>query len=113
MQITVESQPLAWRKSTFCATGECVEISRQNGKISLRSTAHPGKSVECTPAEWQAFMAAARLGEFDDLADPPGDGVPQQLQVPTRRGIRRWRRQLKNINQVDNAAIRTPHRNDD
>ena len=56
-----------WRKATFCAAGECVEISRQDDRIVLRNSALPRAVVRYTPEEWRAFVAGLRAGEFDDL----------------------------------------------
>lgn len=56
-----------WRKSSFCASSECAEVARDGGEIVLRSSARPGL-VRLSPAEWEAFLAGVRAGEFDDLA---------------------------------------------
>jgi len=67
-------QPV-WRKASFCASGECVEVAQRGGMIVLRSSNHPGRisvglrrRVHYTPQEWRAFVRGVKAGEFDDLA---------------------------------------------
>jgi hypothetical protein len=67
-------QPM-WRKASFCASGECVEVAQRNGMIVLRSSngprgisAGPRRHVRYTAQEWQTFVRGVKAGEFDDLA---------------------------------------------
>ena len=63
-----------WRKTSFCASGECVEVARLNDMIVLRSTQGPRgismgpRRVQYTPEEWRSFVLGVKAGEFDDLA---------------------------------------------
>ena len=64
-----------WRKSSFCASGECVEAARLKGMIVLRSTNGPrgvsfgpSRRVRYTAEEWRSFVLGVKAGEFDDLA---------------------------------------------
>lgn len=57
-----------WRKSTYSnAYGNCVEVdTRPNGDIVVRDSKDPsGPVLVFTPAEWAAFTAGVRDGEFD------------------------------------------------
>ncbi len=56
-----------WRKSTFSANGSCVEVARNlPGIIAVRDSKDPdGPALVFTPAEWDAFAAGVRAGEFD------------------------------------------------
>jgi hypothetical protein len=56
-----------WRKSTFCASGECVEVAQHNGMIVLRDAEQPRGNVRYTAEEWRAFVRGIKAGEFDDL----------------------------------------------
>lgn len=63
-----------WRKASFCASGECVEVAQRNGMIVLRSSngprgisAGPRRRVRYTAEEWQAFVLGVKAGEFDNL----------------------------------------------
>lgn len=61
----------SWRKSTFSAmNGSCVEISRLlSDRIGLRDTKDNGAGpvLVFTGAEWDAFIAGAKSGQFDNL----------------------------------------------
>lgn len=55
-----------WHKSSFCASGECVEVAQQqNGMIVLRDSRQPRGGVRYTAEEWQAFINGVKAGEFD------------------------------------------------
>jgi hypothetical protein len=58
----------AWRRSSFCATGECAEIGRKDDKILMRSSLAPRVVVRYSPEEFRALVQGIRAGEFDDLA---------------------------------------------
>jgi len=58
----------AWIKSSFCnGAAACVEVSPlPDGGVALRDGKYPdGPRLEFTPAEWLAFTAGVREGEFD------------------------------------------------
>ncbi|MEV0381839.1 DUF397 domain-containing protein [Nonomuraea sp. NPDC050643] len=58
----------AWRKSTFCnGASTCVEVAPlADGNVALRdSKEQDGPVLVFTPAEWAAFTAGVRGGEFD------------------------------------------------
>ncbi len=69
-----QAKPPVWRKTSFCASGECVEVAQRNGMIVLRSTkgsrgiSMGPRRVHCTTEEWQSFILGVKAGEFDDLA---------------------------------------------
>lgn len=69
-------QDLAWRKSSFSGTGggDCVELAPlPGGGVALRDSKHPEAGhLTFTRAELAAWIAGARAGEFDDLAEPLG-----------------------------------------
>jgi Domain of unknown function (DUF397) len=57
-----------WRKSTYSANGStCVEVARNlPGIIAIRDSKNPqSPALIFAPAEWEAFTAATRSGEFD------------------------------------------------
>ena len=57
----------AWRKSRRCESSHCVEVAfRPDGGVWVRDSKHPdGPVLKFTAAEWAAFTAGARDGEFD------------------------------------------------
>jgi hypothetical protein len=60
--------PVTWRTSSFCAgNGECVAIAQlPAGRVAMRDTKDPsGPALTFSKAEWAAFVAQARAGEFD------------------------------------------------
>lgn len=58
-----------WRKSSYSGTngGQCVEVaSNLPGVVAVRdSKDRTGPVLVFTPAEWEAFTAGVRDGEFD------------------------------------------------
>jgi hypothetical protein len=56
-----------YRKSTFSSASGCVEVRRlPDGRIALRDTKDRRLPPHhFTPAEWNAFLAGVRAGEFD------------------------------------------------
>ncbi|MGH3305575.1 MAG: DUF397 domain-containing protein [Streptosporangiaceae bacterium] len=57
-----------WRKSSYCAAGECAEIIRKGGKIIFRSSLAPRTVVTLHTSEgFRALRMGIQAGEFDDL----------------------------------------------
>ncbi|MGW0810486.1 DUF397 domain-containing protein [Nonomuraea sp. NPDC002799] len=64
----IHTTTAAWRKSTFCnGASTCVEVAPlADGNVALRdSKEQDGPVLVFTPAEWAAFAAGVREGEFD------------------------------------------------
>jgi hypothetical protein len=63
----------AWRRASRSDGRDCVEVSIAEGSkegsdyvIIMRDSKHPeGPTLVFTPAEWEAFVAGVRDGEFD------------------------------------------------
>ena len=59
-----------WRKSRHSnPSGNCVEIAAlDGGAIAIRNSRHPdGPALICERADFAAFLAGARDGDFDHL----------------------------------------------
>ncbi|WP_068922177.1 DUF397 domain-containing protein [Planobispora rosea] len=59
---------LTWRKSSYSASlGNCVEVAAlPGGQIGVRDSKAPeAAALVFTPAEWEAFIAGVKDGEFD------------------------------------------------
>jgi hypothetical protein len=66
---TMRSQPTAWRRSSYCASGECAEVTKSDNSdnVLVRSTLAPQCVLSLTTAEWRALRLGIQAGEFDDL----------------------------------------------
>lgn len=56
-----------WHKSSYSGNANsCVEIGHAAGGVGVRDTKQHGRGpvLEFSPAEWQAFLAGVRDGEF-------------------------------------------------
>jgi uncharacterized protein DUF397 len=61
---------LNWRTSSFTDNGTCVEVADlPDGGRLVRDTKLGDASpvLQYTAAEWRAFVAGVKAGEFDDL----------------------------------------------
>jgi hypothetical protein len=64
----VEVAGLAWRTSSYSngAGGMCVEVAPLGSGMVVRDSKNPtGTVLAFSAAEWDAFLAGARDGEFD------------------------------------------------
>lgn len=51
--------------STFCSEGGCVGVALDPGEVRVVDTKTDGNALRFTPAEWAAFVAGVKAGEFD------------------------------------------------
>jgi hypothetical protein len=57
---------LAWRRSSTCADQTCVEVAADRHGVYLRDGKEPdGEVIHLGHAEWDAFRAAMKRGDFD------------------------------------------------
>lgn len=57
-----------WRKASFCASGECVEVAQRDGVIILRDSVQPaGHMLHYAVREWRSFVSNIKAGELDGL----------------------------------------------
>lgn len=71
--------PDEWTRSSFCnGASSCVEVRRlSDGRVVVRDGKDPdGPVLVLSAAEWAAFVAGVKDGEFDvsALPRPGGDG---------------------------------------
>ena len=58
----------AWRRASFCASGECVEVAQQDGMIVLRDSTQPhGSTLQYAAGDWGSFVRTIRSGKLDCL----------------------------------------------
>jgi hypothetical protein len=61
-----------WHKSTASSSGECAEVAFVAGAVLMRHSQSPsGPSLAFSHAEWTAFLAGVRNGEFDLAGNSP------------------------------------------
>jgi len=76
-----------WVKSSLSfSNGNCVEVTGlPGGSVGVRNSRDPdGAVLRFTQSEWDAFLAGARLGEFDRFgtaASPPGPSTVHIMAV--------------------------------
>jgi hypothetical protein len=59
---------LSWRVSRTCDGGACVKVARYEDMVVFGNTSQPdGPVYAYTRAEWNEFLAGAKLGDFDDI----------------------------------------------
>lgn len=59
-----------WRRSSWCAGSNCVEVARAGGQVALRdSKTVDGAVLIYTPDEWGAFVKGVKSGEFDFVVE--------------------------------------------
>jgi Domain of unknown function (DUF397) len=66
----VTPESLTWRKSTYSAVNGCVEVAfgdyADGAEVAVRDSKEPdGAGLYFSRAEWTAFLAGVRSGEFD------------------------------------------------
>jgi len=65
MYITDGNEP-TWIKSSFCASGQCVEFALVGDHVLLRdSKSVAGPVLRFELQEWAAFVQGVMSGEFD------------------------------------------------
>jgi hypothetical protein len=62
---------VAWRKSSFCASGECVEVAQHDDVIILRDSTRPfGTMLRCADDQWRSFLCEIK-GDLHSLPGGP------------------------------------------
>jgi Domain of unknown function (DUF397) len=58
-----QTTPLVWRRSSFCASGECVEVAELNGMIAMRDAG--GHTLYYTAEEFRYLIRSIKDGRYD------------------------------------------------
>ena len=57
---------LRWQRARRCGSNTCVEVATDGEQFLIRDSKRPEiEPLRFTPAEWAAFLAGARAGDFD------------------------------------------------
>jgi hypothetical protein len=60
---------LVWKKSSYSANGDCVEVAFAGAYVLVRDTKNrQGAVLRFTVGEWDAFLKEARTGRLDFAA---------------------------------------------
>ncbi|SDQ93259.1 DUF397 domain-containing protein [Thermostaphylospora chromogena] len=60
---------LAWRVSSRCAGGNCVQIATSGGKVFIRDSKDPNGPILDFPLDsWRNFVVDAKRGIYDITA---------------------------------------------
>ena len=58
-------EELHWRRSRECRDGTCVEVAKIGTQILIRDSKNlDGTPLEFDEAEWNAFVAGVKAGDF-------------------------------------------------
>jgi hypothetical protein len=64
----LQAEHSSWRRASFCASNECIEVAPHNNMIVMRNSREPrGQVLRYTAEEWRSFVRGIKAGEFDDL----------------------------------------------
>ncbi|MBQ0926612.1 DUF397 domain-containing protein [Saccharopolyspora endophytica] len=64
--MTTVPRPGVWRKSSYSAEKNCVEVGRVGDGAAVRDTKNRDQGFfTATRAQWTAFIDAAKGGQFD------------------------------------------------
>lgn len=59
---------LPWRRSSFCHSGECIEVAVRDGMVLMRDSKAPrAGTLRFSADEFDAFVRGAAAGEFSSL----------------------------------------------
>ena len=63
-----QALPPAWRRASFCASGECVEVAQQDSVIILRDSTQPhGSMLRYAAGDWGSFVRDIKSGKLNGL----------------------------------------------
>lgn len=59
-----------WRRSSLCATANCVEVAYDGSTVHVRNSTDPdGVRLTFTIEEWVAFIRGVRAGDHKSSTD--------------------------------------------
>ncbi|MEV0900801.1 DUF397 domain-containing protein [Actinoplanes sp. NPDC049802] len=61
-----QPQPVSadWRTSSFCSTGNCIQVAAIDDSIALRDSKNPDAVQMYSRDEWNAFLDGVTDGDF-------------------------------------------------
>jgi hypothetical protein len=68
MQSQVRREKPAWRRSSKCDVGTCVEVHAELGEVTIRNSAYPtGVRIAFSFEVWRKFLSDVKSGLFDTI----------------------------------------------
>lgn len=65
------SDHLTWQRSSFCASGGCVEVAHSAGTVLVRNSTDPdGPHLEFGRSMWKDLMDGIRAGRLEGHRQP-------------------------------------------
>lgn len=62
---TVTPTEIAWRKSSFCGSNACVEVTRDGADYLMRDGKNPGQpALRFSADEWTDFLDGIQYGDL-------------------------------------------------
>ncbi|MFI5934904.1 DUF397 domain-containing protein [Actinoplanes sp. NPDC051494] len=62
----IQSPRPAWRRSSKCANGNCIEVAKVGESYLIRDSSRPDEQpLTFLADEWRAFVAGVKDGEFE------------------------------------------------
>jgi hypothetical protein len=62
-----EPMVTAYRTSSFCSGGDCVEVGMRDGVVAVRDTKDRSQELVFGTREWATFVAEVKSGSLDAL----------------------------------------------
>jgi hypothetical protein len=63
-----QATPPAFRRASFCASGECIEVAQRDSMIILRDSAQPHAcTLNYSARHWESFVRSIKSGKFNIL----------------------------------------------
>lgn len=56
---------MEWKKPSKCSDAACVEVKIKTNQVRIRSSDFPQAELGFSRHEWDAFLQAAKAGEYD------------------------------------------------
>jgi hypothetical protein len=62
----------AWKHSSSCQDGGCVEVASIGKRVGVRDSESPGDILTLSAGNWREFVAGVKSGEFGNerLTEP-------------------------------------------
>lgn len=59
-----QEQTQGWRRSSWCYSGDCVEVDVLPGSVRVRDSKNPDVILTFSTEEWDLFARGVARGEF-------------------------------------------------